>query len=286
MRLSRIVPLVFPALLLAMLAPAAMDAQQQVGNFLVERKTDLITDEDRSVAAVMAQERGQTLMLVWGCFGELAGAGFTIPNASSYDYAREMRMVWRFDRAEPEAVTLARATGAGLAYLLPEEYLHAFSARIRASSRLVVRVLNFSTTPTDYVFDLTGSERALGTLACMRNLRPDGSPAGVLGSAAEMMATPAPPLLTRADTVALIARFTPAEGREQRGEVAVQMRVTADGRVTWDGLQVTRTFDADFNQPASFIGSSLLFAPGRARRVTVFVYFSPAGGHIQVEDPG
>ena len=100
------------------------------------------------------------------------------------------------------------------------------------------------------------------------------------------MSHPALPLETRADTVRLIEYATPENMRARRGEVAVLAEVGADGRVSLERMRVTRTPHADLDAPAMFIVSQMAFPPGRARRVTVYVYFSPTGGHVQVEDPG
>lgn len=289
--LPRIARRVLP-LLLALAAPAALRGQgpgqgQQVGSFYVERKTDLITDQDLSFAGVRAQGGTVSLTLLWQCLGEDPVVAFRVERQSGYGYATEMRAVWRFDQEQPESVELSRLTSLDEpTFLVPGEYAHAFTARIRAGSRLVVRVLNFGSQASDHVFDLTGSERALARLACMRNLRPPGEPPRVLGEGEEVAEPTSMPLATRADTAALIAYYTPAAVRERRGEMAVQAYVNAQGRVLWNGLQVTRSADPGLDQPAMFIASSLLFPPGRARRVTVYVYFSPTGGHIQVEDPG
>lgn len=197
-----------------------------------------------------------------------------------------MRAHWRFDREEPEAVTLTRMSVTEQAFLIPDEYAYAFTGRVRGASRLVVRVLNFGSRPVDYVFDLSGSERALGALACVRNLRPPGEASGLLGRPAdEAVAEPTMPLVTRADTLAMFDRYQPVHLRDRQGEVAVQAWVTADGRVSLDRMRVTRTAHADLNQPAMSITSQLAFTPGPARVVTVYVYFSPTGGHVQIEDP-
>ena len=278
---------------LSLCAADAAHAQtpQRVGSFWVERRSDLITDEDRSFAGVEAQTDGggQPLTLLFACFGGYLGIGFSLAPGYSYSYgsASEMRAVWRFDRGEPESITLQRQSVTEPVFMLPEDYRHTFTGRIRGASRLVVRVTNFSTTPTDHVFDLAGSERALGSLACVRGLRPPDDPPGVLGRPAdEAVSHPVLPLETRADTVRLIEYSTPEHLRAQRGEVAVLAAVTADGRVSLEGTRVTRTAHADLSVPAVFIVTQMTFPPGRARPVMVYVYFSPTGGHIQVQDPG
>lgn len=275
---------------LSLCAAGAGHAQtpERVGSFWLERRTDLITDQDRSYAGVNAESDGQPLSLIWACFGDYLGIGFSLaPGYSGYGYESEMRAVWRFDRGEPESVMLARQSVTEPVFMVPEDYRHTFTGRIRGASRLVLRVTSFSTMPTDYVFDLAGSERALGSLGCVRGLRPPDDPPGVLGRPAdEAVAEPILPLNTRADTLRMFDHYTPERMRGQRGEVAVQTWVTADGRPSLERMQVTRTAHADFSTPAMFIVSQLSFPPGRARRVTVYVYFSPTGGHVQVEDPG
>lgn len=291
MRLSRILPprlvvsTVRPALLGVVLAAGAAHGQtRQVGSFTVERKADLITDEDESLAAVMAQGGGQTLALIWHCFGNDLVLGLGLQH---YGVGPEMEVVWRFDREEPEAGAIPRSSTGDKLYLMPDDYEHAFTTRVRSASRFVIRVMNGTGGPTDYVFDLNGSERALGTLRCVRNLRPPADPPGLLGRAADEIAPLDDiPLETRADTLRLFDHYTPPHMRDRRGEVALQVRVLADGRIDLDGIQVTRTPSEELNWPAMFIASHLAFPPGRARRVTVYVYFSPTGGHVQIEDPG
>jgi hypothetical protein len=289
MRLSRTVPPLVLGCTISILAAGAAQAQQQVGSFLVERKTDLITDEDRSYAAVQAQpETGEApLSLVWWCLGDRLAIGFYLtPQYSSSGYVSELKGVWRFDQDEPEGISLARLNLMEPIFLLPEDYRHTFTTRARGASRLVVRATGLSTRPVDYVFSLGGAERALNTLACVRRLRPPADPPALLGRAAEeKMALPQIPLETRADTLRLFDHYTPDEMRDRRGEVAVRVPVLADGRIDIDGMQVTRTPHDDLNWPAMFIASHLTFPPGRARPVMVYVYFSPTGGHIQVDDP-
>ena len=284
MHRSRILlPLVLAAFPACTAGAAHGQTQQRVGNFGVERKADPITDEDKSFAGVVAQGGDQQLALIWHCSGREMVMGFGFQQNG---YGAQMGVVWRFDREEPEALTLSRSGESTSLYLLPDDYEHDFTTRIRNASRFVVRVLAASGA-VDYVFDLDGSERALGSLGCVRALRPPADPPGILGRAAdELLAEQTMPLESRADTLRLFDHYTPASMRGQRGEVAVQAWVTADGRVSWEGLQVTRTAHADFSNPAMFIVSQMTFPPGRARRVTVYVYFSPTGGHIQVEDPG
>jgi hypothetical protein len=265
---------------------------QRIGSFWFERRSDLITDEDRSFAGVEARtDGGHPLTLIFACFGDYLGIGFALTPGYSYSYsyssADELRAVWRFDREEPEAVTLDRLSITDATFMIPEYYRHAFTARVRGASRLVVRVTNVSSNPTDHVFDLAGSGRALDGLACVRNLRPPDDPPDVLGRPAdEVVSHPALPLETRADTVRLIEYATPENLRAQRGEVAVLAAVTADGLVSLERTRVTRTAHADFSAAAVFIVSQMSFPAGRARPVMVYVYFSPTGGHIQVEDPG
>lgn len=284
MHRSRILlPLVLAALPLCAAEGTLAQTQQRVGNFAVERKADPITDEDKSFAGVIAQGDGQQLALIWHCSGRDLAMGFGFQQNG---YGAQMAVVWRFDREEPQSITLSRSGESTSLYLLPHDYEHDFTTRIRNASRFVVRVLAASGA-VDYVFDLDGSDRALGSLGCVRALRPPADPPGILGHPTdELLAEQTMPLETRADTLRLFDHYTPESMRGRRGEVAVQASVTADGRVSWEGMEVTRTAHEDLSNPAMFIVSQMTFPPGRARRVTVYVYFSPTGGHVQVADPG
>ena len=257
--------------------------QERIGNFGVERKADPITDEDKTFAGVIAQGGGQQLALIWHCSGRDLVMGFGFQQNG---YGPQMAALWRFDHEEPRSITLSRSGESTSLYLLPDDYEHDFTVRVRNASRFVMRVMAASGA-VDYVFDLEGSDRALGSLGCVRALRLPAAPPGVLGNAADdLLAEQTMPLETRADTVRMFEHYTPESMRGRRGEVAVQAFVTAEGRVSWEGLQVTRTAHEELSNPAMFIVSQMLFPPGRTRRVTVYVYFSPTGGHVQVEDPG
>lgn len=72
----RLLFIALAALVLLLPAAAPAGAQtQRVGNFYVERKADLITDEDRSYAGVAAESEGQqaSLSLIWLCVGDYLG---------------------------------------------------------------------------------------------------------------------------------------------------------------------------------------------------------------------
>ena len=264
--------------------PSAAQSGVRVGNFHLERKADLITDRDESFASVSSQGDG-ALFVMWHCFGEGLLIGL---NFEGYRTDPGLAVVWRFDQDRPDTAFLERSETSTRVFILPRVYNHRFTTRARTAGRLVVRTMERSGT-TDHVVQLNGSERALGALACVRNLRPPEDPPGLLGTTADQARRLPPPveLRTRADTIGLIERhYTQEMARARlRGEVAVRLQVDAQGNLRPESVEVMRTASEQLNAPAMDIAARLLYESGpRERWMMVYIYFDPNGRHtIQTE---
>lgn len=272
-----LVPLLALAARPAAAQPAALDS---IGRFAVAISADPITDADESWAVVSDVET-RSVNLYWACDGarlviqlqpQPAGAGRSI--------------TWRFDRDEPRTGTWQGGEGRrGDVTRLPPAEHHAFTTRARSASRLVIRQ-RIDGEPRDWFFDLTGSERALQRLACVRSLRPP-----VLGAARDSAGgrvnrrrsdaaektqplETTPTLLDPQELARLLRQEMPRELEDVGGRVVLRLRVETDGTVDADGgVRVEESSDPALTAAAMRIIPRMRFLPGtlNGRPVRVWV---------------
>jgi TonB family protein len=257
---------------------------EQIGSFRYRARFDPITDRDQSeVEARTAHERlgGVPSFVAWGCHEE--GLRITITASDAGDSER-VRMVYRFDRERPDTVAVA-TWSRGRALWVPRELQHSFTTRARSANLLVVRLIHAGG-ESDRYFDLTGSNRALERLACVRDLRPGTPPppearaerpapppVALSDGAYELSAVEeAPALINRQDVVRALQRNYPPG--ETGGQVDLRIRVLATGAVDPEAIRVERSTNPVFDEPARRVAATMLFTPARVNGQAVNVWIT------------
>lgn len=250
-------------------------------------RIDPISDRDESEAetrTVHDRLGGVSSFLSWSCheWGLLISI-----TASEAGDAERVRMIYRFDRDRPDTVAVT-TWAQGRALSVPRELQHSFTTRARSASRLVVRLVHAGG-ESDRFFDLTGSNRALGLLACVRDLDP-GTPRPTARKEPpplpflpdpltvheyEISAVEEPPRLINRDEVAReLGRSYPAEERRAGtgGEVTLRLRVLASGVVDPESITVVASTNPVFDQPARTVAAMVRFTPARVNGRPVVVW--------------
>ncbi|HET7460604.1 MAG TPA: hypothetical protein VFJ82_05135 [Longimicrobium sp.] len=158
---------------LALLAAAprvlrAQDEPRVLGSFAYWRKTDPITDEDKSAAMLRPRPgtaSGLELMLT--CNGD----ALWMHVLSELRLAESTPMlVYRYDRDAPDTTVLLPQPGMGTidVWLVPVIQQKRIAQRMRTATSLVIRVFDTEHISHDYFYDLGGAEKVLAGLSCAR----------------------------------------------------------------------------------------------------------------------
>lgn len=268
------IPILFA--LIACAAAVPLHAQpwrfEDIGSFRYRPRFDPITDRDQSEAvAQTAHDRmgGVSAFISWSC--EERGLLITI-TASDAGPDERVRVVYRFDQDRPDTVSVLTWPIGG-ALSVPDELLHAFTTRARSAARLVVRVIH-GNGESDRYFDLAGSDRALGLLACVRDLPPAPAPLPP-GEFEASRVDQVPDLINRDEVLRVLNASYPAELRRAGvgGDVGVRVRVRADGTVDRASMRVVHSTDPRFDDAARAVVAAMRFTPAQraGRPVTVWV---------------
>lgn len=273
-------------LALAACAAAAVPAQAQqgrhrdIGSFRYMPRIDPISDRDESQATARAAERpgGMPGSIAWICDGSRLLITIT---ASDVPDRQRLRMVYRFDRDRPDTLAIDTWPSEGV-LIVPRERQHAFTARARSANLLVVRLIH-GRGESDRYFDLSGSSRALGMLACVRGLRPDEPPGATTPRPRDLplpweyeisAVEEAPILVNRDDVVRALQRNYPPEERRAGtgGQVDLRIRVLATGTVDPEAIRVERSTNPVFDEPARRVAATMRFTPARVNGQPVNVW--------------
>jgi TonB family protein len=263
---------------------------EDIGSFRYRPRIDPITDVDESEAVARSVEGlgGASGFISWSCHEWGLVIAIT---ASETGDGEPVRMIYRFDRDRPDTVAVT-TWPTGQALSVPRELQHSFTTRARSASRLVVRVVHAGG-ETDRHFDLTGSNRALGMLGCVRDLRRGAPPARAERPAPRRPAAPKqrdlpdgeyeisaveedPRLTNRDDVIREMTRSYPAEMRRSGtgGEVELRLRVFASGQVDARSITVVSSTNPVFDEPARTVAAMMRFTPARVNGQPVNVWVS------------
>jgi TonB family protein len=269
------------ACVLALPAQAQQGRYRDIGSFRYMPRIDAITDRDESQVSSRAAERlgGMPGSIAWICNG--SGLLITITARDVPDRER-LRMIYRFDRDRPDTLPINTWPSEGV-LIVPRERQHAFTARARSANLLVVRLVH-SRGESDRYFDLSGSNRALGMLACVRGLRPDEPPGATMPRPQDLLlpweyeisaVEEAPILINREEVIQALERTYPTVERRAGigGEVSLRLRVLASGEVDTAAITIESSTNPVFDGPARQVAATMRFSPARVngRPVTVFV---------------
>ena len=144
--------------------PAALRAQEKIGDFFLFERTDPTSGEDRSSITTLADEN-----FVSGAGGltfRCAEDGFEMVVTATYLGSKAASPVrYAFGDDEPRAATWAvRSTG--MAAVAPADVSEDFLRRAVAETTVVVGVTDFQLRAHSYTFRLAGLELALARLSC------------------------------------------------------------------------------------------------------------------------
>ena len=144
--------------------PAALRAQEKIGDFFLFERADVTSGEDRSSITTLADEN-----YVSGAGGltfRCAEVGFEMVVTATYLGSKAASPVqFAFGDEEPYSATWAvRSTG--MAAVAPADVREDFLGRAVAETSVVVRVNDFQLRAHSYTFRLAGLEEALTRLSC------------------------------------------------------------------------------------------------------------------------
>jgi hypothetical protein len=260
--------LLLAALLAIAARPVAAQPTDSIGRFGVRIQADPINDADESWVSVMDTER--SMYLYWACSGDRL---YIQMQPQPEGYGRSV--TWRFDRdpARTELWQGGAARDLEGVMRLPAEENHAFTTRARSAGRLVIRQW-VDGEEHDWFFDLSGSERALSRLACVRSLRPPvpGSAGdldaetrpgtGARGAAGKVGAVETSPSLLNQDEISTaLWSEVPRELRGTPKRVVLRMRVDTDGFVYPGDVDVMESPDPALSAAVIRLVPRMRFTP-------------------------
>jgi hypothetical protein len=136
-----------------------------VGNFAVFHNPAPYLDENRDEAMVVSSDSDRMSTLIWSCRGSRTRLDVLLDRYHGFS-GLAAKLVHRFDRGRQDTIVVRLADDVGMRYALPASQVSAFTMQAIAASRLTVRAYTPGGLAREYVFDLTGAARALGSLPC------------------------------------------------------------------------------------------------------------------------
>lgn len=273
------------ATLAACMAAGPLHAQnaQRIANFLYVPRSDSATSRDASwtiLYATQGRGRPEGGSITWGC---REGGVFIAVAAPELSAGQTVRMVYRFDRGEPDTVA-ATTWSQGNALSLPAALQRQFTHNVLVSERLSVRLVHPGG-ESERRFDLTGSTRALGILPCVRQLTGGSSSDPAVGEPADSLGpgeyalgdVEELPAMTNLEEVQEALRQNyPAALLRARGDARVMLRVRVrpDGSVHEESIHVVSATNPEAIYPARRVAAVMRFRPARVRGqpVTTVLY--------------
>jgi TonB family protein len=294
------------ALFLCLPNPASAQPRiERTGSFVLSRETDPITDADRSTVFLKGTRISyaeETMHIAWLCREE---QGMTVGITSAgwhFSDPGPGTLLVRFDSRPADsirAVFVNSTSGAGGGAIVQPESWAVLTEGARGATRMVVRVEQGST-PLDYRFDLTGSNRVLGALGCaaqVRILAPRviaaneraraqeasvSGPPGVgrtsdAGGVYDVSSVDVKPSLSNSSEIsAALQRNYPPLLRDAGvgGTVILGFRVDEDGRVNASTIEIESTDNEQFSEAAKKVVERMRFRPAKVNDRPVKVRLS------------